>query len=154
MAEVFLTQPLQIVAGSEAGSKWMSDELLKRAASKDKKMHVVQGSNRMKLYDVAQICRRSGFSSRIILREDTRARKNDKGQGRLSSSFIDSSSPNGAINLAAGTPGRRRRPTRALRRAARAPNAGRRRGERGDRQAMGRRSLFSWFAASDPCSVL
>ena len=63
MAEVFLTQPLQIVAGSEAGSKWMSDELLKRAASKDKKMHVVQGSNRMKLYDVAQICRRSGFSS-------------------------------------------------------------------------------------------
>jgi hypothetical protein len=96
MAEVFLTQPLQIVAGSEAGRKWMNDDLLKRVASKDNKMHVVQGSNRMKLYGVAQICRRSGFSSRIILREDTRARKNDKGQGRLSSSFIDSSSPNSA----------------------------------------------------------
>ena len=35
-AEAFLTQPLQIVAGSEAGSKWMSDDLLARAASKDK----------------------------------------------------------------------------------------------------------------------
>jgi hypothetical protein len=28
MAEGFLTQPLQIVMGSEGGSKWMSDEPL------------------------------------------------------------------------------------------------------------------------------
>ena len=33
-AEAFLTQPLQIVAGSVAGSKWMSDDLYKRAASR------------------------------------------------------------------------------------------------------------------------
>jgi uncharacterized protein len=52
MAEVFLTQPLQIVAGSVAGSKWMSDDLYSRAASKDKKFHVVEGSNHMQLYDV------------------------------------------------------------------------------------------------------
>jgi hypothetical protein len=52
MAEVFFTQPLQIVVGSEAGSKWMSDDLFKRAASKDKHLHIVQGSNHMKLYDV------------------------------------------------------------------------------------------------------
>ena len=52
MADVFLTQPLMIVAGSEAGSKWMSDDLLKLAASKDKHLHMVQGSNHMKLYDV------------------------------------------------------------------------------------------------------
>jgi fermentation-respiration switch protein FrsA (DUF1100 family) len=52
MADVYLTQPLQIVVGSEAGSKWMSDDLFKRAASKDKHLHVVQGSNHMKLYDV------------------------------------------------------------------------------------------------------
>ena len=32
MAEGFLTQPLQIVVGSEGGSKWMSDDLFKRAA--------------------------------------------------------------------------------------------------------------------------
>ena len=52
MAEVFLTQLLQIVAGSVAGSKWMSDELYKRAASKDKKFHIVEGANHMSLYDV------------------------------------------------------------------------------------------------------
>lgn len=50
-AEAFLTQPLQIVAGSKAGSKWMSDDLYKRAASRDKRYHVVQGSNHMQLYD-------------------------------------------------------------------------------------------------------
>ena len=52
MAEVFLTQPLQIVAGSVAGSKWMSDDLYKRAASTNKQFHVVEGSNHMQLYDV------------------------------------------------------------------------------------------------------
>lgn len=51
-AEVFLTQPLMLVVGDVAGSKWMSDDLLKRAASRDKHMHIVRGSNHMKLYDV------------------------------------------------------------------------------------------------------
>jgi uncharacterized protein len=52
MAEAFLTQPVQIVAGDQAGSKWMSDDLFKRAASKDKHFHVVEGSNHMQLYDI------------------------------------------------------------------------------------------------------
>jgi len=52
MAESFLTQPLQIVAGSVAGSKWMSDDLYQRAASKKKNFHVVEGANHMSLYDV------------------------------------------------------------------------------------------------------
>ena len=52
MAEVFLTQPLQIVAGSVAGSKWMSDDLYKRAASTDKRFRVVEGANHMSLYGV------------------------------------------------------------------------------------------------------
>lgn len=51
-AEAFLTQPLQIVAGSVAGSKWMSDDLYQRAASKKKNFHVVEGANHMSLYDV------------------------------------------------------------------------------------------------------
>ncbi|MCB1608786.1 MAG: alpha/beta hydrolase [Xanthomonadales bacterium] len=51
-AEAFLTQPLQIVAGSVAGSKWMSDDLYARAASTDKQFHVVEGANHMSLYDV------------------------------------------------------------------------------------------------------
>lgn len=50
-AEAFFTQPLLIVVGSVAGSKWMSDDLLSRAASTDKQMHVVDGANHMDLYD-------------------------------------------------------------------------------------------------------
>ena len=50
-AEAFLTQPLQVVVGSKAGSKWMSDDLMKRAASNDKKMHIIEGANHMDLYD-------------------------------------------------------------------------------------------------------
>lgn len=52
-AEAFFTQPLQIIVGSDAGSKWMSDDLLARVASADKSMHVVQGANHMDLYDGA-----------------------------------------------------------------------------------------------------
>lgn len=51
-AEAFLTQPILTVAGSNAGSKWMSDDLLARAASTDKTMHVVDGADHMDLYDV------------------------------------------------------------------------------------------------------
>ncbi len=50
-AEAFLTQPLQIVAGTRAGSKWMSDDLLARAASGDKHLHLIEGANHMSLYD-------------------------------------------------------------------------------------------------------
>ena len=51
MADVYLTQPIQIVAGSVAGSKWMSDDLFDRAASTDKAFHIVEGANHMELYD-------------------------------------------------------------------------------------------------------
>lgn len=51
-AEAFLTQPILAVAGSAAGSRWMSDDLLARAASRDKSLHVVEGANHMSLYDV------------------------------------------------------------------------------------------------------
>ncbi|MFN3320002.1 MAG: alpha/beta hydrolase [Allorhizobium sp.] len=51
MADVYLTQPIQIVAGSVAGSKWMSDDLFDRAASTDKAFHVIEGANHMDLYD-------------------------------------------------------------------------------------------------------
>ncbi|MGV9408817.1 alpha/beta hydrolase [Nocardia sp. NPDC003693] len=50
-AEAFFTQPLQIIAGSDAGSKWMSEDLYERAASTDKAFHVVEGANHMSLYD-------------------------------------------------------------------------------------------------------
>lgn len=50
-AEAYLTQPLLAVVGSKAGSKWMSDDMIARAASADKKMHVVEGANHMDMYD-------------------------------------------------------------------------------------------------------
>ncbi|AFS38234.1 alpha/beta hydrolase [Alteromonas macleodii] len=50
-AEAFLTQPLLTVVGSNAGSKWMSDDLMARAATSDKAMHVIEGANHMDLYD-------------------------------------------------------------------------------------------------------
>lgn len=51
-AEAFLTQPLIAIAGSVAGSKWMSEDLIQRAASQDKTLHIVEGSNHMELYDI------------------------------------------------------------------------------------------------------
>ena len=51
MAEHFLTQPVLSVVGSQAGSKWMSEDLIARAASGDKTLHVVDGGNHMSFYD-------------------------------------------------------------------------------------------------------
>lgn len=51
-AEAFLTQPLIAIAGSVAGSKWMSEDLVNRAASTKKSLYIVEGSNHMELYDV------------------------------------------------------------------------------------------------------
>jgi len=51
-AEAFLTQPVLAVAGSVAGSKWMSEDLMARAASSDKTLCVIEGANHMSLYDV------------------------------------------------------------------------------------------------------
>lgn len=50
-AEAFFTQPLLAVVGSNAGSAWMSDDLIERAASTDKTKYVVEGANHMSLYD-------------------------------------------------------------------------------------------------------
>ena len=50
-AEAFLTQPLLTVVGSQAGSKWMSDDLMRRAATTDKRQYIVDGANHMSMYD-------------------------------------------------------------------------------------------------------
>lgn len=50
MAEVYLTQPTQIVAGSRR-EQMMSDDLYDRASSRDKRYHIVEGANHMDLYD-------------------------------------------------------------------------------------------------------
>ena len=48
-----LTQPLMVVAGSEAGSLWHSQELHAHAAARDKEMFIVPGATHMDLYDGA-----------------------------------------------------------------------------------------------------
>lgn len=50
-AEAFFTQPLLAVVGSNAGSAWMSEDLISRAASTDKIKYVIEGANHMTLYD-------------------------------------------------------------------------------------------------------
>ncbi len=64
--ELFLTQPLQIVAGSDAGTRWMSEDLYRRAASKNKDLLIVEGGTHIAMYDkpsmvVAAVDKLAGF---------------------------------------------------------------------------------------------
>lgn len=51
-ADKLLTQPLLMIAGSEAGSLWHSQELINKAASKKKELFIVKGATHMDLYDI------------------------------------------------------------------------------------------------------
>ncbi|XXF77735.1 alpha/beta hydrolase [Myxococcaceae bacterium GXIMD 01537] len=51
LAELLLTQPLRLIAGSKAGSRWHSETVFEKAASRDKQLHIVEGANHMDLYD-------------------------------------------------------------------------------------------------------
>ena len=46
-----LTQPLLVVAGSDAGSLWHSEELYARAASPQKELAIIPGATHMDLDD-------------------------------------------------------------------------------------------------------
>lgn len=52
--ETLLTQPLLVIAGSEANSKWNSDFLYVSAGSKIKEYFIVDGANHFDLYDIPQ----------------------------------------------------------------------------------------------------
>lgn len=49
--ELFLTQPVQIVAGGDAGTRWMSEDLFRRAASTNKDLLIVPGGTHIAMYD-------------------------------------------------------------------------------------------------------
>ena len=49
--DTLLTQPLLVVAGSDAGSLWHSEELYGRAASTQKELAIIPGATHMDLYD-------------------------------------------------------------------------------------------------------
>ncbi|WP_336778183.1 alpha/beta hydrolase [Pantoea sp. USHLN256] len=50
-ADVYITQPLLMVAGSEAGSLWHSQQLNQSAASANKQLFIIPGATHMDLYD-------------------------------------------------------------------------------------------------------
>ncbi|WP_342379985.1 alpha/beta hydrolase [Myxococcus stipitatus] len=51
LAELLMTQPLRLFAGSKAGSLWHSQQVFERAASGNKQLHIVEGANHIDLYD-------------------------------------------------------------------------------------------------------
>lgn len=51
LVDLFLTQPIQIVAGEDAGTRWISEDLFRRAASKDKHLHIIPRTSHIALYD-------------------------------------------------------------------------------------------------------
>ncbi len=55
LVDVFLIQPLQIVAGDEAGTRWISEDLFRRAASRDKHLHIVAGGTHIGMYDKPEL---------------------------------------------------------------------------------------------------
>jgi hypothetical protein len=85
VVEVLLTQPLWIVVGSEAGSKRMRDDLLTRRRQ-DKPVHVLQGSNHMKLYDVPKSSGRGGHV--VAKRQDHGHSASPRARGNRDSTTI------------------------------------------------------------------
>lgn len=51
LVDLFLTQPIQIIAGEDAGTRWISEDLFRRAASQDKRLHIVPRASHIALYD-------------------------------------------------------------------------------------------------------
>ena len=49
--ETFLTQPILVMVGSKAGSRWQGEEIYKKAKSK-KELMVIDGATHMDLYDI------------------------------------------------------------------------------------------------------
>ncbi|MFJ4641992.1 alpha/beta hydrolase [Streptomyces bobili] len=72
LVEDLLTQPILIVAGSEAGSLWHSTELHSRARS-HKKLVVVDGGTHMDFYDVPQYVDRAMAEATPYFRENLAA---------------------------------------------------------------------------------
>ncbi|MFE4548838.1 alpha/beta hydrolase [Streptomyces sp. NPDC056785] len=77
MVEDLLTQPILIVAGSEAGSLWMSTELHGRVRS-PKKLVVVEGAAHMDFYDVPEYVGRAVEEAVPFFRENLADRTADK----------------------------------------------------------------------------
>jgi fermentation-respiration switch protein FrsA (DUF1100 family) len=54
LSEQLLTQPLRIIAGGRAGSLWFSQDAFRRAGSRDKSLHIVEGATHIAMYDTPE----------------------------------------------------------------------------------------------------
>ena len=54
LADKLLTQPLRLIAGSKAGSLWFSQDAFRRAGSRDKSLHIVEGATHIAMYDTPE----------------------------------------------------------------------------------------------------
>jgi fermentation-respiration switch protein FrsA (DUF1100 family) len=54
LADQLLTQALRLIAGSKAGSLWFIQDAFKRAGSRDKRLHIVEGATHIAMYDTPE----------------------------------------------------------------------------------------------------
>ena len=47
-------EPLRLIAGSRAGSLWFSQDAFRRAGSRDKSLHIVEGATHIAMYDTPE----------------------------------------------------------------------------------------------------
>ncbi|MFD5571034.1 alpha/beta hydrolase family protein [Streptomyces cadmiisoli] len=78
MVENLLTQPIPVIAGSEAGSLWMSTELHGRVRG-PKRLPAVEGGAHMDFYDVPKYVDRAVAEATPFFREHLVAESADQG---------------------------------------------------------------------------
>jgi hypothetical protein len=52
-------QPLRLITGSRAGSLWFSQDAFRRAGSRDKRLHIVEGATHIAMYDMPEFVKQA-----------------------------------------------------------------------------------------------
>ena len=82
LAEQLLTQPLRLIAGSRAGSLWFSQDAFRRAGSRDKSLHIVDGATHIAMYDTPEFVEQAMASSCRYTKTQARLRRRATSSGR------------------------------------------------------------------------
>jgi fermentation-respiration switch protein FrsA (DUF1100 family) len=93
LADQLLTQPLRLIAGSKAGSLWFSQDAFKRAGSRDKRLHIVEGATHIAMYDTP------GYITEAM--EELVPLYKNAGKASLANSFVGPLSAHTATEVAA-----------------------------------------------------
>lgn len=67
--ETFLTQPILVIVGSKAGSRWQSEEIYKKAKSQ-KELKVIDGATHMDLYDIPKYVNQVADNMTVFFRKN------------------------------------------------------------------------------------